>query len=149
MLIFRDRQIDRHIFGSEDFRYPQGFRGDPFRKVLIFRDRQTNRRAKAVESEDLTLKTDRHTYTFLGVKITISGQTDGQRGGQTDRQTDGQTDEWSDGLSVVIICRSSSQPLFLLPKVSPERRRRKKSILSESKLSSSSHLPVYGYFHIF
>ena len=83
-------------------------------------------------------------YIFLEVKITISGQTDGQRGGQTDRQTNGQTDS---ALSLYIDHHHSQY--LLLPKVSPERRRRKKSILSESKLSSSSHLPVYGYFHIF
>ena len=93
--------------------------------MLIFRDRQTNRRPRAVESEDLTLKTDRHTYTFLGVKITISGQTDGQRGGQTDRQTDGQTDEWSDGLRVVIICRSSSQPIFVVTQSVPRETKKK------------------------
>ena len=97
--------------------------------MLIFCDRQTNRRARAVESEDLTLKTDRHTYTFLGVKITISGQTDGQGGGQTDRQTDrqtdGQTDEWSDGLRVVIICRSSSQPIFVVTQSVPRETKKK------------------------
>ena len=102
--------------------------------MLIFRDRQSNRPAKAVESEDLTLKTDRYTYTILEVKITGS------------RQTDGQTE----GLRVVIMYVDHHHSQYLLlSKVSPERRRRKESILGESKLNNSSHLHAYGYLHIF